>query len=750
MSQTEKKKLGFRDKLKKMLDGDSPREKKKSIIEETSVKFSVTGGSVHSELIMAEAILDSKNDNNNGMPLPIICKWYNKTKSDQITEIEGITGAFYQPNADDINTYIIVEAKPILEESEYKGEPLRQEIGPIVIDKAIQEEVQELLETGRFKIAAKLESIYDPSLSHDENEKRNDSYSFPKQVQLQIDTEKVSIYAQDDERINSTVSLGQFYPSIKIVKRTNNIFELYFSQNIVYRLQAQSNTHRDVITVALRMFCGKKLISSQYSSSEAEEQQEQYQEESNNFIGQQVNSQENQDQMREEQTELPKAELVQQNSGNQQASNNQQVQQQNQQQIHPQTEVRAVRKHQTQASTSESYEVFVKLNELTKKTVDLEQLRDEMKNQIQQLQDENKKKETKLEQVDLQLQELQEKLKVQVEINEQYKQKHSQYMNEKLFLTQELQVIQQEIEGKNREIDDQKVQIEKLNTQLLRKKEILDEEGAQSLQQTIQDLADKLNKQIQQNKVIQEELNEKESKFNETNQEKENLQNEVMHFKKKYEYLLQEKQLQVASQKSLDSPNTSKIQNISSHHSINFNKKEDDNNSEKADVDTQNNLSGHNHMSQSTNNSNQFSKSLQGLSPMHLQKSQSQVTPIQQNKSLIILNGNGIKKNEQVQDIQLIKQQLQTKIEENNGLCKKILQLETTLETITQAYTQDVKSINSPTKRKIKEGGNEQILQKLVNSLTEMITEKDLALENQKKINKELIQKIQELSVSQS
>ncbi|KAL4479205.1 hypothetical protein ABPG72_011417 [Tetrahymena utriculariae] len=749
MSQTEKKKLGFRDKLKKMLDGDSPREKKKSIIEETSVKFSVIGGSVHSELIMAEAILDSKNDNNNGMPLPIICKWYNKTKSDQITEIEGITGAFYQPNADDINTYIIVEAKPILEESEYKGEPLRQEIGPIVIDKAIQEEVQELLETGRFKIAAKLESIYDPNLSHDENEKRNDSYSFPKQVQLQIDTEKVSIFAQNDERINSTASLGQFYPSIKIVKRTNNIFELYFSQNLVYRLQAQSNTHRDVITVALRMFCGKKLISSQFSSSETEDQQEQYQEESNN-IGQQINNQENQDQMREEQSELPKAELVQQNSGNQFTSNSYQQSQQNQQQILSQTEVRTVRKHQTQASTSESYEVFVKLNELTKKTVDLEQLRDEMKSQIQQLQDENKKKETKLEQVDMQLQELKEKLKVQVEINEQFKQKHSQYMNEKLFLTQELQVIQQEIEGKNREIDDQKVQIDKLNTQLQRKKEVFDEEGAQSLQLTIQDLANKLNKQIQQNKIIQEELNEKETKFNETNQEKENLQNEVMHFKKKYEYLLQEKQLKIASQKSLDSPNTSKIQNVSSHHSINFNKKEDDYNSEKADVDTQNNLSGHNHMSQSTNNSNQFSKSLQGLSPMHLQKSQSHVTPVQQNKSLTILNSNGIKKNEQVQDIQLIKQQLQTKIEENNNLSKKILQLETTLETITQAYTQDVKSINSPTKRKIKEGGNEQILQKLVNSLTEMITEKDLALENQKKINKELIQKIQELSLSQS
>lgn len=61
MSQTEKKKLGFRDKIKKMLESDSPRDKKKSIIEETSVKFSLSGGNVHSELIIAEAIMDSKS-----------------------------------------------------------------------------------------------------------------------------------------------------------------------------------------------------------------------------------------------------------------------------------------------------------------------------------------------------------------------------------------------------------------------------------------------------------------------------------------------------------------------------------------------------------------------------------------------------------------------------------------------------------------------------------------------------------------
>jgi len=38
------------------------------------------------------------------MPLPIVCKWYNKSRTDELTEIEGVTGAFYQPSADDIDT----------------------------------------------------------------------------------------------------------------------------------------------------------------------------------------------------------------------------------------------------------------------------------------------------------------------------------------------------------------------------------------------------------------------------------------------------------------------------------------------------------------------------------------------------------------------------------------------------------------------------------------------------------------------
>lgn len=44
------------------------------------------------KLFMNSILID---DENYGMPLPIVCKWFNKSRTDEIVEIEGITGAFY-------------------------------------------------------------------------------------------------------------------------------------------------------------------------------------------------------------------------------------------------------------------------------------------------------------------------------------------------------------------------------------------------------------------------------------------------------------------------------------------------------------------------------------------------------------------------------------------------------------------------------------------------------------------------------
>lgn len=38
-----------------------------------------------------------------GMALPLRCKWFNKTEHG-LTEVPGVTGAFYQPSIDDVGT----------------------------------------------------------------------------------------------------------------------------------------------------------------------------------------------------------------------------------------------------------------------------------------------------------------------------------------------------------------------------------------------------------------------------------------------------------------------------------------------------------------------------------------------------------------------------------------------------------------------------------------------------------------------
>ena len=40
-------------------------------------------------------------------PVALCCKWYTINKHDEIIEISGVTGAFYQPCADDIGMKFI-------------------------------------------------------------------------------------------------------------------------------------------------------------------------------------------------------------------------------------------------------------------------------------------------------------------------------------------------------------------------------------------------------------------------------------------------------------------------------------------------------------------------------------------------------------------------------------------------------------------------------------------------------------------
>lgn len=83
-------------------------DKKNSINDETIFDFTIKGGPRHTDLLVACA--SYKNSLGGGEPVALNCKWFNVTDNNELREIEGVTGAFYQPCADDIGTRFLMSA----------------------------------------------------------------------------------------------------------------------------------------------------------------------------------------------------------------------------------------------------------------------------------------------------------------------------------------------------------------------------------------------------------------------------------------------------------------------------------------------------------------------------------------------------------------------------------------------------------------------------------------------------------------
>jgi hypothetical protein len=75
-------------------------KKTSNFVDETSFDFSLTGGPKCTELLMATAFW--KSGPLEGQPLALQCQWFSMSPAGDLYPIEGVTGAFYQPCADDV------------------------------------------------------------------------------------------------------------------------------------------------------------------------------------------------------------------------------------------------------------------------------------------------------------------------------------------------------------------------------------------------------------------------------------------------------------------------------------------------------------------------------------------------------------------------------------------------------------------------------------------------------------------------
>lgn len=167
------------------------------------------------------------------MPLPLNCTWYRATDEKEFVTIDGVTGAFYQPNADDIGCKICVHAVPVSEVQEYIGMPAFSEVGPIQIDPEVQSSLSEILNKNQTSFQVKFQG---------------------KIANLVIDREILKVLLQDSSVFS--VNLVGKEVKVEINYKINTGFRVTAGDESA-ELAAGEQRERDFIVICIRSFCSK-------------------------------------------------------------------------------------------------------------------------------------------------------------------------------------------------------------------------------------------------------------------------------------------------------------------------------------------------------------------------------------------------------------------------------------------------------------------------------------------------------------
>ena len=207
--------------------------------DEGSFSFELKGSGLNTSLIEASATM--KKGKYIGMPLPLRCTWYRATDEKEFVTIEGVSGAFYQPNADDIGCKICVHAVPVSEIEEYTGMPAFSEIGPIKLDPHLQTAIQEIL--------SKDQVSFNVLVSGEKGANSN------KPASILLEKDKICITTQEGLVVFNGMLTGDSLKS-NINHKSNNTFFLT-SLDTKVKLVAEKPHERDMIVICIRMFGSK-------------------------------------------------------------------------------------------------------------------------------------------------------------------------------------------------------------------------------------------------------------------------------------------------------------------------------------------------------------------------------------------------------------------------------------------------------------------------------------------------------------
>ncbi|KRW99538.1 hypothetical protein PPERSA_02396 [Pseudocohnilembus persalinus] len=778
------------------------KEKQQKEEEELNVMydFQIKGGNLHTELIQAMCI--HKQGEEEGLPVPLKCAWFIiDPKQNTVTPLPDIQGGYYMPCIDDVGYQVCVQATPVLDSEDYSGPPLKTNVGPLVVDPEVDQQIQQYLENngGEFEISL-VEVIGDKDFKIDE-----------KPVKL----ERKLAYMYD-------------------------LFEIVLEEEKSLKIRASSNIQRDIIAVLFRNFTGKqimgKVIQEQQNLPQIQEdEKDELQSETSEKIEEKGEKEEKiEDDQNEENPEQPN---IQQNQENQEKNNipenqndNQQIDLQEKQenndknlnnsnlknnsliknnsqieQNERKTSVNSLGNlsatniskknsinedlQQQTSNTQNNYELFAKISELNQKI--------QQKNKEIQIQEKEKKKcQEEIEDHKLD----KEKLKEQIEnLSENYfniEKQNEAIQNQCTIVEKYNQYLLQEVNFQQLENEEKTLKIQNLEEKLLKLEEKSRQQAEKFAQekQTLLDLNpitpeqyEKIKQEIQTQTYLRinaeselKKTQQQEFLFKQQNQalnEKiEQLYFKIQTVQNKYKTLQQEKSIkfeisEIAKQLKINAQPLN--QNSNQNLNLNLNQRENlsyqQNKINNFNQNIYNNKTGQKEP-QSPQPSPKFKTEIkkknyyeeehpQFYSSQNVFQNQDfdgnnsqpdidknlDQSPIKMQKMKTTNFNDDLHSldNLQLQKSKSEFHQQDADLEmENSALRSQLNIVKTTLENMKQAY--EIDQQGKIQYRDIKSQQAEHHLEKLANKLAEIITDKDMALDNQKRINRELLNQVKQ------
>jgi hypothetical protein len=222
-----------------------------AVFDENKIDFKLNGGPKYTDVLVASAMFN--DGSSKGYACPLMCKWFYTIKGNELHEIEGVSGSFYQPSLDDIGSKIWVHAHPTNGIDEYQGMPMFAEVGPLVMDDEVLKITQAYIKKSESDRSFRVRII-------NSNIKNLTDKNLPFNWILQASDMMVVFKTSNDNMQFFMIPFSKKFPKLKIIRNANNLIEIKVNDDHEYLVIEIEPSLRDVLTLVIRSLLSKGPI----------------------------------------------------------------------------------------------------------------------------------------------------------------------------------------------------------------------------------------------------------------------------------------------------------------------------------------------------------------------------------------------------------------------------------------------------------------------------------------------------------